>query len=67
MSQNIAKSMAYFINEPGGSFQQDSCLYKPTSSIQWTPERSWTSDRPQKQASEEADQSTFGGNVVIIS
>ena len=29
-------------------FQQGGCLYKPTSNIQWTPEHSWTFDRPQK-------------------
>ena len=27
-----------------------SCMYKPISSIHWTPEYSWTFDRPQKQA-----------------
>ena len=32
-----------------------------------TPEHSWTSDRPQKPASEIADQSTFGSGVVVIS
>ena len=42
-------------------------LYKPTSDIQWTPKHSWTSDRPQKQASEKVDQSTFGSVVMIIS
>ena len=54
MSQNIAKTMAYIINESGGEFQQGGCLYKPTSDIQRTPncKHSWTSDRPQKQASE---------------
>ena len=67
MSQNIAKTMAYITNESGGDFQQGGCLYKPTIGIQWTPEHSWTSDRPQKQASEKADQLTFGSGVVIIS
>ena len=56
----VAKTMAYIINELGGDFQRGGFLYKPTSGIQWTPEHSWTSDRPQKQASEKADQSTFG-------
>ena len=51
LSHNIAKSMAYIINQSCGDFQQDGCLYKPTSGIQWTPEHSWTSDKPQKQAS----------------
>ena len=32
-----------------------------------TPEHSWTSDRPQKPASEIVDQSTFGIGVVVIS
>ena len=60
--------MAYIMNMSGGDFQQGGCLYKPTSSIhQWTPKHSWTSDRPQKQASEKADQSTFGSGVVVIS
>ena len=55
------------MNESGGDFQQGGCLYKPTSGIQWTPEHSWTSDRPQKQASGKADQSTCGSGVVTIS
>ena len=67
MSQNIVKATAYIMNESGGDFQQGGCLYKPTSGIQWTPEHSWTSDKPQKQASEKADQSTCGSGVVIIS
>ena len=29
--------MLYIINESGGDFQQDGCLYKLTSGIQWTP------------------------------
>ena len=44
--------MVYIINQSYGDFQQGGCLYKPTSGIQWTPEHTWTSDRPQKQASE---------------
>ena len=67
LSQNIAKSMAYIINQLCGDFQQGGCLYKPTSDIQWTPEHSWTSDRPQKQASAKADLSTFGSGVLAIS
>ena len=59
--------MAYMINQSCGDFQQVSCLYKPTSGIQWTPEHSWTSDRPQKQASAKADLSTFGSGVLAIS
>ena len=55
------------MNESGGDFQQGGFMYKPTSGIQWTPKHQWTSDRPQKQASEKADQSTFGSDVVIIS
>ena len=50
MSQNINKSMAYSMNKSGGDFQHGGYLYKLTSGIQWTPEHSWTSDRPQKQA-----------------
>ena len=67
LSQNIAKSMVYIINQSYGDFQQGGCLYKPTSGIQWTPEYSWTSDRPQKQASAKADLSTFGNGVLAIS
>ena len=37
MSQNIAKSMAYIINELCGDSQQGACLYKPTIGSQWTP------------------------------
>ena len=48
VSQNIAKSMVYIINQSYGDFQQGDCLYKPTSGIQWTSEHSWTSDKPQK-------------------
>ena len=55
------------MNELGGDFRQGGCLYKPTSGIHWTPEHSWKSDRPQKQTSEKADQSTFGSGVVVIS
>ena len=67
MSQNIDKSMAYIMNESGGDFQKGGCLYKPTSGIQWTSKHSWTSDRPQKRASEKADWSKFGSGVVVIS
>ena len=42
------------IESPGGS------LYKSPNGIQWTPKNLWTSNRHQKQASEKADQSTFG-------
>ena len=38
-----------------------------SSSIQWTPEHLWTSDRPQKQASAKADLLTFGSAVLVIS
>ena len=34
LSQNIAKSMAYIINQSCGDFQQGGCLYKPTRDIQ---------------------------------
>ena len=55
--------MAY---KSGDDFHQGGYLYKPTSGIQWTLERSWTSDSPQKQSSEKANQSTFGSGVVVI-
>ena len=55
--------MAYIIKW-SGDFQQGGCLYKLTSGIQWTPQHLWW---PQEQASEKADQSTFGSDVVIIS
>ena len=67
MSQNIAKSMAYIMNESGADYQQGNSLYKLTSGIQWTLEHLWTSDRPQKQTSEKAYQSTFGSGIVLIS
>ena len=54
--------MAYFI-EWSGDFQQGGCLYKLTCGIQWTPQRLW---RPEEQASEKADQSTFGSGVVTL-
>ena len=45
--------MVYIMNKSGGDYQQGGCLYKLTSDIQWwTPEYSWMSDRPKKQASE---------------
>ena len=44
--------MAYIMNESGGDFQQGGCMYKAISAIQWTPEYSWMSDRPPKQALE---------------
>ena len=59
--------MAYIMNKPGGEFQKGGCLYKPTSGIQWTPEHLWMSDRPLKQASDKADQSTCGSGVVTVS
>ena len=34
MSQNIAETMAYIMNESGDDFQQGGYLYKPTSGIQ---------------------------------
>ena len=34
------KSMAYIMDQLGGDFQQGSCLYKPTSGIQWISEHS---------------------------
>ena len=67
LSQCIAKSMAYIINQLCGDFQQAGCLYVPISGIQWTPEHSRTSDRPQKQTSAKADPSTFGSGVLTIS
>ena len=63
----IAKSMAYIVYQSCGDFQQGGCLYKPTSGIQWTSKHSWTSDRPQKQASAKADPSAFGSGVLVIS
>ena len=67
LSLNIAEFMAYIINQSCGDFQQGSCLYKPTSGIQWIPEHLWMSEMPQKQASAKADLSTFGSGVVAIS
>ena len=68
MSQNIDTPMACITNKSGGDFSKvAACMYKPTSGTQWTPEHSWTSDRPQKQALEKANQSTFGSGVVVIS
>ena len=67
LSQNIAKSMVYTINQLCGDFQQGGCLYKLINGIQWTPKHSCTSDRPQKQASAKADPSTFGCGVLVIS
>ena len=63
----VAKSMALIINQSCSDLQQGGCLYKPTSGILWTPEPSWMSDRPQKQASAKADLSTFGSGVLAIS
>ena len=59
--------MAHIMDQSGGDFQQDGCLYKQTSDIQWTPKNSWTSDKPQKQVSEKADQSTLGSSAMVIS
>ena len=61
ISQNIAKFMAYIVNDDlGDDFQQGGCLYKPTSGIQWALMDMW-------QAIEKADQSTFSSGVVVIS
>ena len=52
----IDKFMAYIIKKLGDDFQQGGCMYKPTSGFhQWSSEYLWMSDRPQKQASENAD------------
>ena len=56
--------MVYIINKSGGDFKQGDCLYKPTGGTQWIPKHSWTSDKPQKQASAKADQSSFGGSIL---
>ena len=47
---------------PAGPF-----MYPDQISRYRTPEYSWTSDRPQKQASAKADLSTFGSGVLAIS
>ena len=57
----------YTMNNLGGDFQQGGCLYKPTSGIQWISKHSWTSEKPQKQALENAGQSMFGSGIVVIS
>ena len=64
-THNIAKAMAYIKDQSDGGFQQGGCLYKPTSGIYWTPEHSWRSDRPQKQALAKAYLSTFGSGVLV--
>ena len=63
--------MAHIINESGGDYQEGGCLCsvgyyiygasKPVMLSGHQPQRSWTSDRPQK-----ADQSTFGNGVVVL-
>ena len=69
LSQNIAKSMAYIIDQSCGDFQQGGFLYKLTCGSQWTPEHLWTSDSPHKQASARANPSTlnFGCGILVIS
>ena len=67
LSQNIAKSMAYIINQLCGDFQQGGCLLQANQWHQWTPEHLWMSDRLQKQASANANLSTFGSGVLTIS
>ena len=63
----IVKSMAYIMNESGGIVQQVTYLSKLISGIQWIPELSTMSDRPQKQSLEKAGQLSFGSGVVVIS
>ena len=46
--------MAYIMIKSGGDFRQGGCLYKPTSESQWALKHSYMSDRPEKQALEEA-------------
>ena len=67
LHSNFHKTVAYVVNQSCGNFQQGVWLCKLTSGIQWTPEHSWTSDRPQKQASTKTDLSTFGSGVLAIS
>ena len=58
--------MTYIVKEFSGDFQQGGCLCKPTSdSDQWTSEYSWTSDKPQKQASKKHTMSTIGSGVLV--
>ena len=43
------------------------CTSQPVAfnGVKWTPKHSWTSDRPQKQASENADQSNYGSGILV--
>ena len=59
--------MVYIMNDSASDFQQGGCLYKLISGSQWTPEHLCMSDSVQKQASEKAEQLTFGSGVVVIS
>ena len=45
------------------------CTSQPMAfnGIEWTPKNSWTSDGPQKQASENTDQSNFESGILVIS
>ena len=63
----LIHELYYIINQMWDGFQQGGCLYMPTSGSQWTPKHSWTSDRPQKQASAKTDPSTIGSGVLVIS
>ena len=67
MSQNIDKSMAYIMNDSGGDFQQDGCLYKPTSGIQWTPKHFLDIWQTTETSLRKADQLTFVSSIVVIS
>ena len=52
--------MTYIVNEFSGDFQQGGCLSKPTSEND-----QWTSDKPQKQASEKAHHVNYGSGALV--
>ena len=55
--------MAYIIDQLCDGFQQGACTSQLEAFTEWPPEHSWTSDRPQKQASAKVGPSTIGSGV----
>ena len=55
MPQNVTKSMTKTTSLSPDGFQQGGCFSSATRAFYRPPEHSWTSDRPQKQATGKID------------
>ena len=65
ISHKAAKSMAKLISQSCGELQQAVCLPRGYGVIWRRSEHSWTSDKPQKQATAKAAKATFSLNTGL--